>query len=627
LSATMTMGATTAPITSIKIREGFNAREIDPKSDEFQGLIESIKTMGVLVPLIVSPDPSDEDKYDLVAGHRRLLAASVAGLEEVPVVVRHPDSAEVDAAVENMGREQLWPLEEARAIAAVMDKGYTAEGAAQVLGVSQQLVTSRRRILDLPESVAKHWGPSPGGYPPMNTLDVMLRISEKSVQLAEAIADWATREQGRWGNVANDPYWCLQRLLDEERRTSPGALKAEISRMEGELKYFQSDEAKEEYEPDYLEEEAGEIKGAIADAKARLKKLGKKGGGLPWMASLNSFREHQIPKDRKDLRDLYESNKALARKADGYDSYHPRFGEPEADQARAAGVLLELKEDNISASVVLDEKLLPVLIESALKRDAEELAKKAEARAAERKSTKAKDPVAALPDDATPEQKEQAIKQSREKERERVFNATRRDWIKPESPLRAANQELFASLFKDLSKVKVDVDVARFFAGRLFGPEPSFTDKGAISHLGMGPSSAWEPVLDRVRICVPELSKVVTPVSEKTGKEGKPKVEYATHAETWKWVTKYLDGAKTPEEIFGRHLVLAGLGIESIAHAFAVSPANRPFAPRFSSRKDESMKALKRILKPRIPASVTKAKAMINRTYKTAGHGTGGDRI
>ncbi|MDX6589656.1 MAG: ParB family transcriptional regulator, chromosome partitioning protein, partial [Solirubrobacterales bacterium] len=113
-------------------------------------LAASIETSGVVQPLLVRPLP--DGSYELVAGERRWRAARQAGLERVPAVVR--DQAEAErlqaALIENMVREDLNPVEEARACAALVeDLGLTKEELARRVGRSRPAVSNLIRLLEL----------------------------------------------------------------------------------------------------------------------------------------------------------------------------------------------------------------------------------------------------------------------------------------------------------------------------------------------------------------------------------------------------------------------------------------------------------------------------------------------
>jgi ParB family transcriptional regulator, chromosome partitioning protein len=115
-------------------------------------LAGSIKSAGVLQPLIVRP--TDGGRYELVAGERRWRAAQKAGLERVPAVVRvSPEDERLQAAlIENMVREDLNAVEEARACAALVeDLGISKEELARRVGRSRSAISNLIRLLELPD--------------------------------------------------------------------------------------------------------------------------------------------------------------------------------------------------------------------------------------------------------------------------------------------------------------------------------------------------------------------------------------------------------------------------------------------------------------------------------------------
>jgi ParB family chromosome partitioning protein len=115
-------------------------------------LAGSIEASGVLQPLLVRPLP--DGSYELVAGERRWRAAQQAGLEKVPAVVRDQAQAErlQAALIENMVREDLNPVEEAKACAALVeDLGLTKEELARRVGRSRPAVSNLIRLLELPD--------------------------------------------------------------------------------------------------------------------------------------------------------------------------------------------------------------------------------------------------------------------------------------------------------------------------------------------------------------------------------------------------------------------------------------------------------------------------------------------
>ena len=115
-------------------------------------LADSLKERGVLQPVLVRPLPGGT--YELIAGERRWRAAQLAGLETVPAMVRpDDDAASLELAlIENMAREDLNPLEEARACAALVEElGLTREEVGRRVGRSRVAVSNLLRLLDLPD--------------------------------------------------------------------------------------------------------------------------------------------------------------------------------------------------------------------------------------------------------------------------------------------------------------------------------------------------------------------------------------------------------------------------------------------------------------------------------------------
>jgi len=128
--------------------------------ERLQELANAIKIQGVLEPLLVRLKPDapagGAAEYELIAGERRLRAAKLAGLETVPVIVRELDdrNALEVSLVENLAREQLNPIEEARAFAALNRQFMLSHDTiADRVGKSRPYVTNQIRLLELPEEV------------------------------------------------------------------------------------------------------------------------------------------------------------------------------------------------------------------------------------------------------------------------------------------------------------------------------------------------------------------------------------------------------------------------------------------------------------------------------------------
>jgi ParB family transcriptional regulator, chromosome partitioning protein len=163
------MGRGLAAILSVSEageREGAELREIavelvSPNPDQprkrfdddaLQALADSIKERGVLQPVLVRPRAGGT--YELVAGERRWRAAQIAGLQTLPAIVQKRDDAQSleVALIENMAREDLNPIEAARAVAALVeDLGLTREEVGRRVGRSRVAISNLLRLLDLPD--------------------------------------------------------------------------------------------------------------------------------------------------------------------------------------------------------------------------------------------------------------------------------------------------------------------------------------------------------------------------------------------------------------------------------------------------------------------------------------------
>lgn len=143
--------------TKVKLLDIEPNREQPRKQFDEEALSElsdSIAQHGVLQPLLVRPMP--DGGYQLVAGERRWRASRMAGLTEVPVVIRDLTDAQVAelALVENLQRENLNPLEEANGYKELSDKfGYTQEKISEIVGKSRPSIANALRLLNLPENV------------------------------------------------------------------------------------------------------------------------------------------------------------------------------------------------------------------------------------------------------------------------------------------------------------------------------------------------------------------------------------------------------------------------------------------------------------------------------------------
>ena len=151
-------GAALAEIAPDAIRPNPQQPRREFRVDELNELIHSVKEFGVLQPIVVRPlDPAvGGASFELIMGERRLRAATAAGLETIPAVVRHTadDAMLRDALLENLHRTNLNPLEEASAYQQLLsDFGITQDELAVRIGRSRPQVTNTLRLLRLPTDV------------------------------------------------------------------------------------------------------------------------------------------------------------------------------------------------------------------------------------------------------------------------------------------------------------------------------------------------------------------------------------------------------------------------------------------------------------------------------------------
>ena len=142
------------------LQRGKYQPRIDMRPDSLQELADSIKAQGVVQPIVVRPlerrRRPGHARYEIIAGERRWRAAQIAGLHEIPAVIRRvPDEAAIAMAlIENIQRENLNPLEEARALDRLITEfDMTHATAAEAVGRSRAAVSNLLRLLELTEEV------------------------------------------------------------------------------------------------------------------------------------------------------------------------------------------------------------------------------------------------------------------------------------------------------------------------------------------------------------------------------------------------------------------------------------------------------------------------------------------
>ena len=195
------------PIELVKPNPGQPRSRFD--EDALQALSESIKASGVVQPLIVRS--LSDGSYEIIAGERRWRAAHLAGVEKVPVVIRDSDEADrlEVALIENMVREDLNPVEEAKACAALVeDLGLSKEELGRRIGRSRPTISNLIRLLELPDDVL-----------------VMLeegRLSEGHGKAILSVDDHDARR--KFGKQAAAEGWSV-RQTEEKAKTANGGSK------------------------------------------------------------------------------------------------------------------------------------------------------------------------------------------------------------------------------------------------------------------------------------------------------------------------------------------------------------------------------------------------------------------
>lgn len=471
-------------------------------------LAGSIALRGLIVPLPVRPIGP---RFRLIAGHHRHAACLQNGMQEVPVTLREQDGTAADSAAENVVRKQLSPLEEARAVQHMLDEGYTLDGAASVLGWSRALVSARAKILGLPEMAQRLLGT---GALPVSTVETLLQIAAVSRELCEAaltpIAD---------GDLDSAVF-----VRD------PGRMIGEALRR-GKSKVFAA----------YLS--------AVSSYQITELRLGKK----PQAA----------------YQEAVELQKRLDRTV--YSSLTIRFGEVEVDQARAAGVLIELER---CAPIITDRAVYRELVKQAVVRVRDEL--RAAKRASDAEAAKRSADGSAQ---QTPQQRLDA------EHRASMRELTRRAHL--------VNLDLGSGLLQKLSAVDADdIELARFFVYGLLGTNSRYGSKRdrVIETLAA----------TGIRLVFNEHRKTETPLL-KSGKRGKTKVTYSEIQDAERWLWKFIDRANTAGELYGRALVV--YAAQHYAQALVLPKSQRHGSVLPRSHQEIARKAFERLTKTALPGT------------------------
>lgn len=163
--------------------------------DSLDELAASIQEKGVIQPLILRPDPANQDQYQIVAGERRWRAAQIAQLHELPAIVREFDDTEVleVAIIENIQRADLNPVEEAQGYRQLMEKfGHTQDQLATAMGKSRSHLANTMRLLQLPDEIlnfVQDGKLSAGHARALITADDALALARRAVKEGLSVRD------------------------------------------------------------------------------------------------------------------------------------------------------------------------------------------------------------------------------------------------------------------------------------------------------------------------------------------------------------------------------------------------------------------------------------------------------
>jgi ParB/RepB/Spo0J family partition protein len=284
---------------------------------------------------------------------------------------------------------------------------------------------------------------------------------------------------------------------------------------------------------------------------------------------------------------LYAEAEKLHKQLDrhAYGAPTVRFEDEHVDQARAAGVLIEFER---SSPLIVDRSLYRELVKGAIKRTHATLEQKVADRAAERSTSKATnkpvDPAAVAKRDRDAQMRELA------------------------DQAHGINTDLGTALMTTLASVDpTDMDVARFFVYALLGADHDsspYTQTGdRVARIAAG----------GVRLLIEELRTDVTK-TRKDGSRGRLRYDYGDHRDPQAaiaWLWKFIDGAKTAAELYGRALVV--IAAEQHASRLVINGSQRTPATRWTSHKDHAAKALRKLCRPVLPAAMTQLERAVER--------------
>jgi ParB family chromosome partitioning protein len=218
------------------LQRGRYQPRMDMRPETLASLADSIKAQGVVQPIVIrpigEPDERGVQRYEIIAGERRWRAAQLAGLRDIPAVIRRvPDEAAIAMAlIENIQREDLNPLEEGRALERLISEfGLTHQQAADAVGRSRAAVSNLLRLLELPPEVCERLEKR---EIEMGHARAILGLPQRRAQIE--VATQVARKSLSVRETEN----LVRRMVEPARPAANGASVAvdpNIQRLEGEL--------------------------------------------------------------------------------------------------------------------------------------------------------------------------------------------------------------------------------------------------------------------------------------------------------------------------------------------------------------------------------------------------------
>ena len=209
------------------VRNKFQPRKQFNK-ESLEELTNSIKERGVIQPIIVRPSKLSDGKYEIIAGERRWLASQNAGLHDVPVVILNVDDVKSleFAIVENVQRQDLNPIEEARGYQRLIDDfNYNQEKLSKFIGKSRSYIANSLRLLSLPDEVllmVEQGNLSAGHARSLinlnNSVEIAKKIIQKklSVRQSEILARQYRDKKFKLVSKKDSNILNLQKVLEEK---------------------------------------------------------------------------------------------------------------------------------------------------------------------------------------------------------------------------------------------------------------------------------------------------------------------------------------------------------------------------------------------------------------------------